>query len=244
MPDNSSTFHFMKNKLFIFLIIASLLFISCNKKNAVHPNETIKTDTVETVTSTIIIAENPDFSENLNWQEGFGLTHNIDKDSIWKKPVRFYIENKDCSQTAIDFYFGKYSPTDESKTAALLNLVLTENSELRPFYRWILNKTIQIQDGALAEYTGKPARKYAEKFPEEFFDYMDFDPSGEKYKDWYNSILYSGYYDHDDYGKPHLIRAEMVKRMSENCSDCNTLTLKRINKFANDCFPDLKNEKQ
>lgn len=115
-----------------------------------------------------------------DWQEGFELTHNIDKDSIWNKPVRFYLENKDCNQTAKDFYFGKYRPYDEPKTADLLSLVNTEDKYLRPFYRWILNKTILIQDGALGEYTGVPARRYAEIYPKEFFEYMDYDKSGEK----------------------------------------------------------------
>ena len=75
----------------------------------------------------------------------------------------------------------------------MLSLVTTNDNNLRPFYRWCLNKTIQIEDGALAEYTGIPARQYAEKFPKEFFEYMDYDTTKEKYGDWVGSISYSGY---------------------------------------------------
>ena len=127
----------------------------------------------------------PSSETELNsWQDNSKITHNLDQDTVWKKPVRYYIEDKNCSPLAKDFYYGKYKPTDEPKTEELLNLILTDNDKLRPFYRWILNKTILGQDGALAEYTGLPARKYAEKYPEEFFEYMDFDKSGEKTLYW------------------------------------------------------------
>ena len=34
--------------------------------------------------------------ESTNWQEDFGLTHSIDLDSVWYKPVRFYVTNKNA----------------------------------------------------------------------------------------------------------------------------------------------------
>lgn len=214
----------MKN----ILMLISLLLFSCENKSTTQKNKTV--EIIQKEKSNVIKSKAED------WQLGFDLTHNIDKDSIWNKPVRYYIENKKCSQIAVEFYYGKYRPTDEEKTEKLLSLVTTENSELRPFYRWILNKTILIQDGALAEYTGKPARQYAEKFPDEFFEYMDFDKSGEKYSDWYNSIMYSGFYDTDNFEKPNIIREEIIKTMTKNCRNENQEM--KIKKFANDCFPD------
>jgi len=84
------------------------------------------------------------------------------------------------------------------------------------------------------------ARKYAEKFPNEFFEYMDIDKSGEKYLYWYNSILYSGFYLHDDFDKPEIVRENFAKTMKSNCKNCNETMNKRINKFALDCFPNLE----
>lgn len=176
--------------------------------------------------------------ETVSWQEGFGLAHSIDIDTIWKKPVRYYVTNKNCDSTALKFYLGVYRPTDEPETERLLNLVITKNDSLRPFYRWILNKTIIIQDGALGEYTGAPARKYAEEFPKEFFEYMDSDRSGEKYLNWCNSIAYSGFYDFENYKDTEKIKGKLIKTMSENCVYCNEKYQERISKFANDCFPD------
>ncbi|MBF6639869.1 hypothetical protein IVB69_00105 [Flavobacterium sp. J49] len=225
------------------LFLTTLFIFSCQSKDKTDSVESKSTEVIETKIDNSNVIEKPETkTEVKDWQIGFGLTHDIDKDTIWKKPVRYYIENKNCSKVAIDFYFGKYRPTDEDKTEKLLGLVITENSELRPFYRWILNKTILIQDGALAEYTGIPARQYAEKFPSEFFEYMDFDKTNEKYTDWYNSIQYSGFYDMDDFENPKSIREELEKKMWKNCKNCNKATLVRIKKFALDCFPDSEKE--
>ena len=214
-----------------------LLLFACNKPQTIDSKkktvETIKPDSVKDIPK-----ENKKNNKDNSWQQGFGLTHDDDKDTIWNRPVRFYIEDKNCSQLAKDFYFGNKRPTDDEETEKLLNLIITDNKNLRPFYRWILNKTILIQDGALAEYTGQPARRYAEKFPNEFFDYMDFDKSGDKYLDWCNSILYSGFYDTDDWRKPKEIREGMIKAMIKNCVNYNEKYKKRIEKLAFDCFSD------
>lgn len=189
-------------------------------------------------TDNISFDKKPD-SSNIkidDWQKGFELTHNPDIDSIWQKPVKYYISNKNCDSTAIKFYLGVYRTTDEPETARLLNLITTDNDSLRPFYRWILNKTILIQDGALGEYTGLPARKYAEKFPKEFFEYMDSDKSGKKYLDWVNSILYSGFYENEnDY--PPKKPENMRNRMFKNCKNCLSAIKSKIEKFSEDCFP-------
>ncbi|MBW7674713.1 hypothetical protein [Chryseobacterium chendengshani] len=203
----------------IILFFLLMIMLSCKEKetNILPQKDTIKYNST-------------------NWQDDLELTHSIDLDSVWNKPVRFYVTNKKLDSTALKFYLGAYRPKDEPETARLLNLVTAKNDSLRPFYRWILNNTILIQDGALAEYTGVPARKYAEKFPKEFFDYMDFDKSGKKYFDWYNSISYSGLYDFENYNDQKTIRENLITTMMHNCNDCDAKYEKRIRKFAEDCF--------
>lgn len=207
----------MTRILYSFLI---LILFSCNQKS-----ETVGIENQDSVAT-----------EVQHWQDGFKLTHHIDIDSIWGKPVRFYVTNKDCDPKALAFYLGTYRPTDEPETARLLSLATTDNDSLRPFYRWILNKTILIQDGALAEYTGVPARKYAEKFPKEFFEYMDFDQSGEKYSDWVNAIAYSGFESSDNHKKQIEIAENLASTMVSNCLECDTKMKERIEKFSKDCF--------
>ena len=213
-------------------IISLILLTSCADRQS-------KTATAKQIAlKDTVIKHDTIFYSNNDWQQGFGLTHNPEVDSIWGKPVKFYIDNPKCSPIAIDFYQGQFRPADNNTTAALLSLVTSNDNDLRPFYRWCLNKTIQIQDGALAEYTGVPARQYAEKFPKEFFMYMDYDTTGNKYTDWVNAILYSGFYDRDDYKMPQAIRKHMTETMKKNCNFCSDQLKKRIDKFAADCFPE------
>ena len=223
-------------KLLFFVFLSFIL--SCKNHQQSNEDNILKTETIQSKSVKIIEPKKTIvYKSNTDWQENFGLTHDIDKDSIWRKPVRFYVDNPNCDKTAIAFYFGKFKPEDTPETSRILQLVISDDTNLRPFYRWILNKTILIQDGALGEYTGVPARKYAEKFPNEFFEYMDIDPSEEKYSNWCNSILYSGFYDKDDYDKPGIVKQDLIKTMKSNCKNCNQNMNKRIEKFASDCFP-------
>jgi hypothetical protein len=118
---------------------------------------------------TLVVHDSVDYGRIGNWPTGFELTHFADIDSVWEKPVRFYIDNRACDPIAIDFYFGTYTPSDNRPTEHLLNFAYTDNESLGPFYRWILHRTIISQDVKLAEQTGRPARLYVQKFPKEFF---------------------------------------------------------------------------
>lgn len=218
----------------VLTTILTLTFFACVNKqeeNNLATNDSEKRDTV-IIHDTIFIPND----NARNWQEGFGLTHNPDKDSIWFKPASYYLSDKECSGLARDFYYGELCPSDNGMTDELLKLATTDNIKLRPFYRWCLNKTIALQDGALGEHIGIPARKYAEKFPKEFFEYIDIDTDHGKYNDWLGSIEYSGFYDIDDYKNPKAIELRMLKTMKANCKNCDSTIIKRIEKFAKECF--------
>ena len=217
----------------------TLLFILCTLFiNACSDRSSDKSVVRNNYHSDTILRHDTIYIDNPNsWQQDFGLTHNPETDSVWGMPVKFYIDNPKCSPIAIDFYLGQFRPTDNNTTAALLKLATSDDKNLRPFYRWCLNRTIQIQDGALAEYTGVPARQYAEKFPKEFFQYMDTDTNLVKYKDWVASISYSGFYDNEDDKETVTIRHKMTALMKQNCINCDNKLRNRIEAFVNDCFP-------
>ena len=218
----------MKN--YIFYILVVIILQSCSETN----NKT--TTSTENKTETSQKKDTVLKTDRKDWQSGFGLTHNPELDTIWKKPVKYYLENPKCSSLAKDFYKGKFRPTDNDSTSELLSLVTTDNIELRPFYRWCLNKTIQIRDGALAEYPGIPARKYIEKYPQEFFEYMDSDTTNGKYIDWTSSVSYSGFYDEDDYKNSNEIKSRMTKKIKSNCKNIDSKFEIRIEKLVEDCF--------
>jgi hypothetical protein len=208
--------------------ILTLLFFGCRQSN----RKLVLCDPADTLS----LFERGKAIDSKDWQTGFGLTHDANKDTIWYKPVSYYLTDKECSGLAVDFYYGRLRPSDNGVTDELLKLATTDNDRLRPFYWWCLDKTIAIQDGALGEHTGIPARRYAEKFPKEFFQYMDSGSGAEKYNDWVGAIQYSGFYDIDDYNKPNEIGLRMAKTMKANCKYCDEKTVKQIEKFANQCF--------
>lgn len=209
-------------------VLLGLLYFSCsspvNTSPPVSRADTLRLrDTVYLTTS------------DIDWQKHFGLTHDTSLDTIWFKPVSYYFSDPEFSGLAADYYYGRLRPSDDGATAELLKLATTDNDKLRPFYRWCLNTTIMIQDGALAEMTGVPARKYAEKFPGEFFYYIKRDSS--RMADWAAAINYSGYYDSEDLKKQELIRKNFFNKMASNCRDCDETLMLNLKRFVANCFP-------
>ncbi len=210
----------------LFLLFPVL--ISCNSGSS-NNKPVINRDTIY-VHDTVYLPRN-----NYDWQEGFGLSHEPDKDSIWNKPVSFYINDENCSGLAFDFYNGILRPSDNGSTTELLKLAVTDNRKLRPFYRWCLNKTLIVSDGALGELTGVPARQYAEKFPDEFFEYLDRTDDGSKYKMWTQAIAYSGFYDYNHYENKEMNQKKLEQKMLHNLILKTQKNIERAKRFAKDC---------
>jgi hypothetical protein len=206
----------------VLVLLFMLPFLSCNNEG--KSRKRIKERAVVTDTAKGSVA---------GWQDNFGLTHDPDEDTIGGKAVAYYLDQPGCDPLAKDFYYGSFRPSDNYGTDHLLNLACSGNATLRPFYRWILDMTIRIQDGALAEHTGGPARCYAEKYPQEFFAFLDEDSTS--YGDWVAAINYSGAgsTEQDD---PAEIAENMMAEMKKHCNSCPEPLLARIRKFAGDCF--------
>ncbi len=187
-------------------------------------NDTLRiTDTIW-LKDTIYIRADP------NWQKYFGLSHNPHQDSVWGKSVDHYISDPECDALAFDFYYGNFKPGDNALTYEMLELVLTPNDKLRPFYRWCLEKTMSIADGALGEYPGEPARKYAENYPKEFIDYMNGQTDSSVYFTWVELISFGGL-DEFNYDQERSY-AEIVKRMLDACPSCADKDIEWIEQFA------------
>lgn len=236
----------MKNQLLLPVLLLSITACTNNRPGTApavtsdQPDTTAHTGTVAVQFHDTVLTVDLDALAKKNdrdWQVNFGLTYDVHRDSIANRPVYYYISDKQCAQLAIDFYYGRLRPSDNTTTDSLLQLATTGNDKLRPCYRCCLSKSISVQDGALAEHTGTPARRYAEKFPEEFFEYTDVVTTGETYTNWVAAIEYSGFYEADDYQQPGAVRRRMSHTMKAACTDCNNAIIKRIEKFAKDCYP-------
>ncbi len=216
----------------LVFIISLPIFVAC--KNSVD-NKPISINNSKKDT---VYIHDTTFLNNFNdagWQNGFGLTHDPQKDSVWNKPVSFYLNDEQCNSLTSDFYYGFSRPSDNGATTELLKLACTDNNKVRPFYRWGLDKTISLSDGALAELVGVPARKYAEKFPDEFFEFLDKEKDKNKYELWTEAIQYSGFFDYPEFNDINKLINEHYNRMSKNLKDKSDKNLKRVLKFAKDC---------
>jgi len=214
----------MKHLIFVFLIITS-----CNNKTST--NQVVSVDSSKTNSSDTIIKSKNVWVDRLN-----GAKYPL-PDTMGGRPVSFYLDNPKVAAIAKAFYKSQFRPTDNDSTTQLLSYVTTTDSTLRPFYRWCLDFTISISDGALGEYPGIPALAYATKFPKEFFDYMDRDTSGQRYKQWTEIIAYSGLDNYDR--KETEIESDIISKMHNNCYFCGG-TKSRIVTFAKDITKAIK----
>jgi hypothetical protein len=215
-------------KIFFILLFLNIANFSCTTNNK---KESFTKEKPIIIHDTIYLNDN----KTKDWQKGFGLTNDPNIDSIWYKPVSFYLNDENCSGLAFDFYYGYFRPGDNGATQELLKLSNTNNEKLRPFYRWCLNKTLIVSDGALGELVGIPAREYAEKFPDEFFNYLDIDTTFEKYKMWTAAISYSGLEEYGAKNSSSLNKKHIEERMIKSLKVKSEKNITRIKQFALDC---------
>ena len=196
------------------------------KLEQTQSKDTIRIKDTLWLRDTIYLKADPD------WQKYFEISHDPHTDSIWGQTVDYYISDPECDALAFDFYYGTFRPADNASTAELLQLVISPNDKLRPFYRWCLQKTMEIADGALGEYPGEPARLYAERYPKEFMDYMYAQPDSSSYYTWVSLIAFSGLHEFNYDANQSF--EEVRKRMRQACADCTEEEIAWIDRFATD----------
>jgi len=210
-----------------FIVVISFLIAACNDNTQTNQKVSGDSSQISLIGTT----------KNI-WVDKLNQKHYPLPDSIGSKPVSFYLDNPKVASIAKLFYQGQFRPMDNDSTTQLLSYVTTDDSTIRPFYRWCLDFTIEISDGALAEYPGEPALKYATKFPKEFFAYVDKDKSGQRYKQWTEIIAYSGLDNYEE--KRDKIQKQITTKMFDNCQSCNDSIRQRIDKFAKDIIDAIK----
>lgn len=217
----------------IFLLVG-IFFIACNDHN-----QSIQKTTIDSSASASQKINDDTIQKSKKiWVDRLNGKNYTVPDTIAGRPVSFYLNHLGVADIAKSFYKGKFRPEDNDSTTELLSYITTEDSILRAFYRWCLDHTILISDGALGEYPGSPALKYAIKFPLEFFEYMDQDVSGQRYKRWIEIMAYSGL---DNYEKTTLqIEAEIIDHLKKNCRQCDSHTQNRFKIFAQDITKVIK----
>lgn len=216
------------------ILISSLILFACNDTGKLPEQTLIDTTQVKLKVATVDTTT----PVGTVWVDKLTNAKYALPDTIAGRPVSFYLRSPKVASIAKSLYTGKFRPEDNDTTTQLLSLVVTDDSTIRPFYRWCLDFTIQISDGALGEYPGEPALKYAIKFPQEFFAYMDKDTSGQRYNEWIGIIAYSGLNDYTQ--KATVVQKQITSKMISNCKRCNSDIKERIITFTKDITEAIK----
>ena len=81
--------------------------------------------------------------------------HHVNKTTVAKlngKPINYYLNHPGVSETAKLYYKGQFAPYDDDATFAMVDSILTNNKNTRPFYFFLFNQLMKTADGALAEF--------------------------------------------------------------------------------------------
>lgn len=157
------------------------------------------------------------------------------------KPLGTYLVNPKISKTAKDFYSKlpvyrkdeqKYynDPAIETMTKAIYDSVFTTSKQNRPFYLYLMNRNMDLMDGALMLSSLMAQYKLIENKPAYFFQYMKDNPEEKKtyFSKWVTTMRdFSGQYcefNHKDPGTCISNLAASVKeKMAKEPEDMKTL---------------------
>lgn len=88
------------------------------------------------------------------------------------QPIATYLNSKQVSAAAKDYYNGKFSATDDDRTFSIFDSLRTTNNATRPFYIFLTSRILQHVDGALSEMAGLTCQDFIEKHPNELATYL------------------------------------------------------------------------
>lgn len=80
--------------------------------------------------------------------------------------LQIYLKNKSVSETAKQYYRGKFKAADNAKIFSILDSINTKNQETRPFYLFLATRIMKNSDGALSEELGVRTKEYLEQHPD------------------------------------------------------------------------------
>jgi hypothetical protein len=84
----------------------------------------------------------------------------------------FYLDNKQISKTAKDFYNGEFKASDDTRTFSILDSLRTRNNLTRPFYIYLVSKMLDKADGTMSEELGNKCKEFVEQYPDHLIDFL------------------------------------------------------------------------
>lgn len=108
-------------------------------------------------------------------------------DSLNGKPISYYLTHKGIDSFSKAFYRGQFPIFYDDISMGIMDSVLTENKQTRPFYLYNFNRMVEMVDAAVAEDAGGRAIAYFEKHTCEFLKSLKDEKYSPNIENW--SIL-------------------------------------------------------
>lgn len=89
-------------------------------------------------------------------------------DSLNDKPIEYYLNHYGIDYFSKEFYQGNFRVSDDAATFSLMDSILTDNDNTRPFYLFNFCRIIEMSDGALSEGAAEYCREFILKHPCEY----------------------------------------------------------------------------
>ena len=86
--------------------------------------------------------------------------------------ISVYLNDKQISKSAKDFYKGKFKASDDSNTLSILDSFYTKNNHTRPFYFYLVSMMLKKTDGSLSEALSNSCEEYLERHPDNIIDFL------------------------------------------------------------------------
>jgi len=84
------------------------------------------------------------------------------------KPTVYYMGLPHVSKAAKDIHAGIVKPADDDVMASIMDSMSTENSDTRPFYIFLVSKTLYLtRDKELKQSLGSACRRYIQNRPDD-----------------------------------------------------------------------------
>jgi hypothetical protein len=147
-------------------------------------------------------------------------------------PISFYLTHDNIPQACKDLFSNVGQPTDDTKTLALLDSLLTTNSETGPFYFLTITRTIEKADGSYSESLGLIGKQYLEKRTKEFVKYF-IDESlltDKDFENWAKIVAGEIQISAEGHEKEELKRLE--NQLILNCNTCSAGQIEKIEGFV------------
>lgn len=130
-------------------------------------------------------------------------------------PISFYINHPRIDENAKKFYKGELSFSKDLIPYGLLDSLLTQNTETRPFYFFIFNQIVNLSNGQMVDIVASRCVEFVEKYPCDFFNSFNQNDVEINVVKW-TTYIGANLKDRNSYA---TFKNQVDSRMKGNCSD-------------------------